>query len=60
MCFDCRKEIAQLCARSDHVHQAVKLLAALITVDASVWMVIKDAVDQLLDVFVHSITRCLT
>jgi hypothetical protein len=32
----------------------------LITVDATVWMVIKDAVDQFLDVFVHSITRCLT
>gem|GEM_PF-6295202 len=60
MRFYCWQKIARFCTGGDHFDQTVELLAALIAVDTPIRVVIKDAVDQLLDILVHNFTHCLT
>jgi len=60
MFFDGGKQIAELGSGGDHLDETVELATALLAVHAAVLMGIKDAVNQLLQMVVHSFTRLVT
>jgi hypothetical protein len=55
--FDGGEQLTQIGSSGDQFDQTVELLAALLTVDAAVRVNIKYRIDQLLQLFVHCLTR---